>query len=171
MTSKPLFRGFSQLNFPIKFSWGILDTWPNQYICASQFGGEVVAHSGLCEFHICTLCREVSHHGLFAKIPPLPLASDISGVGGGGGCMECKHTPKTFDLVKIPENLGKSRGNLSKIWANSLKIRAKPEPNVLGFETNGVQHHTKTFFSPKIFWASLGKLGKKSFAPQKFACS
>jgi len=35
----------------------------------SQFLGDVVPHSGLCEFHSCALCREVSHHGLIAKIP------------------------------------------------------------------------------------------------------
>jgi len=75
-------------------------------VAISQFG-EVFPHSGLCEFHICALCLEVSHHGLFAKIPSLPLSPEISGVGGGSGCMECKHTPKDLksdDLVKIREN-------------------------------------------------------------------
>ena len=35
----------------------------------SQFRGDVIPHSGLCEFHSCALCREVSHHGLITKIP------------------------------------------------------------------------------------------------------
>jgi len=30
--------------------------------------GEVARHSGLCEFHSCTLCREMSRRVLFAKI-------------------------------------------------------------------------------------------------------
>ena len=34
-----------------------------------QFRGDVVPHSGLCEFHSCLHFREVSHHGLIAKIP------------------------------------------------------------------------------------------------------
>jgi len=41
----------------------------------SQFRGDVVPHSGLCEFHSCALCREVSHHGLIAKIPLCHLHS------------------------------------------------------------------------------------------------
>jgi len=36
----------------------------------AQFG-EVVRHSGLCGFHSCALYCEVSHHGLFTKIPSL----------------------------------------------------------------------------------------------------
>jgi len=39
----------------------------------SQFQGDVGPHSGLCEFHSCALCREVSHHGLLAKILALVL--------------------------------------------------------------------------------------------------
>ena len=33
----------------------------------SQFRGDVIPRSRLCEFHSCALCREVSHHGLIAK--------------------------------------------------------------------------------------------------------
>jgi len=39
--------------------------------------GEVAQHSGLCEFHSCALCRKVSHHDFFAKIPSLPLGRGI----------------------------------------------------------------------------------------------
>jgi len=38
----------------------------------SRFG-EVAQHSGFYAFQNCALCREVSHHELFAKIPSLPL--------------------------------------------------------------------------------------------------
>jgi len=40
--------------------------------------GEVVPLSGLYEFHICTLCREVARRELFAKIPSLPFALFLS---------------------------------------------------------------------------------------------
>jgi len=43
----------------------------------SEFRGDVVPHSGLCEFHISAHCREVSHHGLIPKNPSLPLALEI----------------------------------------------------------------------------------------------
>jgi len=39
----------------------------------SRFG-EVVRHSGLCEFHSCALCRIASYRGPFTKISFLPLA-------------------------------------------------------------------------------------------------
>jgi len=52
------------------------------------------------------------------------------------GCKRCKLTPKSFDLSKIPENFGKNPGNLGenpknrgKIYAKSLKIRAKMAPD------------------------------------------
>jgi len=41
----------------------------------SQFGGDVVPHSGLSDFHSCALCCEVSHHGLITKIPLCRLHS------------------------------------------------------------------------------------------------
>jgi len=100
-----------------------------------------------------------------------------------------KHTPKSFDLVKIwAESLKiraksvKTFAKSLKIWTNSLKIRAKIEPYVLLFEKNGdqrVQNHMKTFFveviletcvikkSPKNFSGKFGKIGRKSFAPPK----
>ena len=51
----------------------------------------------------------------------------ISGVRGGG----CKRTPKSFDLVKIPEDPGKLCKNLGKFFENLTKIPAKMAPNVV----------------------------------------
>jgi len=54
----------------------------------SRFGGEVAQHSGLHEVHNCALCREVSHRGLFAKIPSLSLVFEIA---------HFRSLPKTHD--------------------------------------------------------------------------
>jgi len=59
-------------------SWGIMDTEPNQYICALSIQRRKGPLSGLCEFHSCALCRKVSQYGIFAKIPSLALAPEIS---------------------------------------------------------------------------------------------
>jgi len=43
---------------------GILDTWPGRAnVVVFSHLGEVVRHSGLCEFHSCALCREMSNQG------------------------------------------------------------------------------------------------------------
>jgi len=40
-------------------------------------GGKMVRHSGLFEFHSCTLCHKASHHKLFAYVTYLELAFEI----------------------------------------------------------------------------------------------
>jgi len=71
--------------FYVRFSWRLLGRFPAPLIFGgtfwtdgrtqtnavyiSSFGGEVAQHSGLYEFQSLTLCREVSHRKLFAKIP------------------------------------------------------------------------------------------------------
>jgi len=52
-------------------------TWSLGEAGISRFGGEVVQHSRLCEFHGCALCREVSHRGILAEIPFLALVLEI----------------------------------------------------------------------------------------------
>jgi len=62
-TSGLLSHGFSQQSLPhqsfVEHSGYICRT---DVVVFSQLG-EVVRHSGLCEFHSCTLCHEVSHQG------------------------------------------------------------------------------------------------------------
>jgi len=111
------------------------------------------------------------------------------------GCRGCKRTPKSFDLVKIRQNLCKIRVTMGKIcdklcksvktWKSGQKWRT----TWVWFEGNGaqrLQNHMKTFSffgghpnwrsswindrtksGPKMFRASLGKFRKKSFAPPK----
>jgi len=43
-------------------SWAFWIHGRTHVVVISEFG-EIVLHSGLWEFHICTLCREVSHQG------------------------------------------------------------------------------------------------------------
>jgi len=76
MTSEPLFRGFSQMDLPRQSFVGHSGHMAEPIY---QYIGEVVPHSGLCEFHTCALFREVSHHGLFEKIQSLPLSPELFG--------------------------------------------------------------------------------------------
>ena len=105
------------------------------------------------------------------------------------GCRGWKRIPKSFDLLKIPKNLGKICENFGKIPENPNKI---PEnlgkiPENLGkngaqhclTSKNGAQGLQKNKWRPFVwrshhkngqksctttFWASLGKFGQKSFA-------
>jgi len=111
-----------------------------------------------------------------------------SGVGGRGAAVQ-EH-PQKFWIVKNPgknrRNLGKICENLAnslKIWAKSLKTRAKMVPNVVRFMAPNVcvrpfcrgQSQIKVFLrenlrtksNPNFFRASLGKFGQKSFAFSK----
>jgi len=85
--------------------------------------------------------------------------------------------------IKIQGNLAKICENLRKIpenLGNSLKIRAKMASNVFWFENKWRQtcfalgnwrpicsswENIRTKSDPKIFRASLGKFGQKSFTP------
>jgi len=105
-----------------------------------------------------------------------------------------KCTLKSFHLVKIREislkiweKSLKTFAKSLKIWTNSMKIWAKMAPNVFWFE-NGAKITRRLVFlevipktvvirkyrprsGPKVFRASLGKFGQKSFIPPKIACS
>jgi len=146
----------------------------------SQFVGEVFPHLGLCEFYNCAFRREVSHHGLFAKIPSLPLASGISGVGGRGA-WRASAPPKVviwWKSGKIPwkseknpwksvQNLWKPSQNLWKSGQTPSKRGQKWRPTCLDLKKNGTQramvckngaqNHT-TFFLRKFFGEIRAKI-------------
>ena len=81
------------------------------------------------------------------------------------------------NILKIRENLGKLPENTGKKGANHILIWKKMVPNVLWFEKNGAQNHTKTVFLevirtvfmkrnshkkwPKIFSGKFGKIRAK----------
>jgi len=66
------------------FRWAFWTNGRTHVTMISQFG-EVVRHSGLCEFHSCAVCREVSHQwhnvgGKGAKCPgrrEVPTVSEV----------------------------------------------------------------------------------------------
>jgi len=61
--------------------------------------------------------------------------------------------------VKIRAKSVKTFAKSLNIWANSLKLLAKPAPNMLSFEKN-------------VFFGQVwGTSGKNPSHPQKFACS
>ena len=109
------------------------------------------------------------------------------------GCMGCKNTPKSFELLKtghnpwkFGQNPWKSKQNLKISRQNLWKSGHKMAPNGVWLWKMTPKVCRKTnedkfiFVKRKktvgkrcttTFWTSLGKFGQKSFAPQKFACS
>ena len=77
------------------------------------------------------------------------------------GCRKCKHTPKSFDLLKILAKSFKIWAKSLKTFTNSVKVWAKMAPNIFWCEKTGAK------FSGEV----CANSGKNHSHPQKFAWS
>ena len=73
-----IFTWCHQYNLPCQAFLGHYDHMAELTQLRSLSFGELARHSGLYDFHSCSLCREVSRRELFPKIPSLPFVFEIA---------------------------------------------------------------------------------------------
>ena len=125
----------------------------------------------LCQIMLNVVVKVVATFGVIYRVPSTtPAHNDFcySAVAHilthwcrRRGCRECKHTPKSFDLVKTLAKSFKRRAKSLKTFINSVKVWAKLAPNIFWFEKN---------LRP-VFGEVCENSGKNHSHPQKFTCS